>query len=101
MTYRLHKVLHITPLASKHTNKQAEAGEELVCSGAPAARLVAQGTDQLAGSHQPLLTQVVLLLQTGQLSLCVCQLLLQGLHLVLHLPAAQQHAFTPSLLLLL
>ena len=101
MTNKIYKVLHVTLLANKRTNKQVEAGEEVVCSGGPAARLIAQGTDQLAGSHQPLLTQVVLLLQTAQLSLRACQLLLQGLHLLLHLPASQQHVFTPLSLLLL
>ena len=72
------------------TYEQLQALCQAVCTFAPPASLIAKGADQLAGSHQTLLPQTVCLLQRCQLCLSTCQLLLQGLHLLNHLPACRR-----------
>lgn len=68
------------------TYEQLQALCQAVCTVAPPASLISKGADQLAGSHQALLSQTVRLLQGCQLGLSVRQLLLQGLHLLHNLP---------------
>lgn len=53
------------------TYKQLQACGQSVCAVAPPPSLITKGADQLAGTHQTLLSQVVRLLQGCQLGLGV------------------------------
>ena len=55
----------------RRTYEQLQAGGKGISAVAPAASFFTQGADELAGTHQPLLTQAILLLQGGQLCLGV------------------------------